>query len=314
MLQRQRCVGQSEPCRLSSWQRSRLDTAYCKGPATKPVPNTKFAGLSYTNTAAKPATVNIKDWISGIGKQDPSPDLLSKFDESIDGSIGGQGTKMEKIHNSQRSAPLFEFRNLLDRQTSQLEQFMKDVDSSIQTLHKDFADPPKKKKLKRDAPASCTMPDSSPGPTSTDGGGGGGAPTVAPVDPPSQPSCVPTPTDHVKDAHEGEMQKVAKFFCDQYASNTNAQAPISITQTVMAGERTEGRTSVDIAFDYTPSEGNQDDVYDIKLTSVPNCTPKDGFNLATPVANNNCADILHTAWKNCESLLRFPAFLMRVVR
>jgi hypothetical protein len=258
--------------------------------------------------------MTIKDWISGIGKQDPSPDLLSKYDESIDGSIGGQGIKMEKIYNSQRSAPLFGFRNLLERETSELEQVMKDVDSSIQTLHKDFADPPMKKKLKRDGAASCTMPDSSPGPTSTDGGGGGGTPTVAPVDPPSQPSCVPTPTGHVKDAHEGEIQKVAKFFCDQYASNTNAQAPISITQTVMAGVRTEGRASLDIAYDYPPSEGNQDDVYDIKLTSVPNCTPQGGFNLATPVANNKCVDILHTAWKNCKSLLRFPAFLIRVVR
>ncbi|KAL9025128.1 MAG: hypothetical protein Q9196_006003, partial [Gyalolechia fulgens] len=258
-----------------------LDTAYCKGPPTKPVPKKKFAELSYTNTAANPpATVKIKDWISGIGKQAPSPDLLSKFDESIDGSIGGLGTKMEKIYNSQRSAPLFEFRNLLDRQTSQLEQFMRDVDSSIQTLHKDFADPPKKKKLKRDAPANCTMPDSSPSPTSTDGGGGGGAPTVTP------------------DAHKGEMQKAAKFFCDQYAANTNAQAPISITKTIMAGERILGGELVDIAFDYPPSEGNQDDVYDIKLTSVLNCTPKGGFNLATPVANHKCADILHAAWKH----------------
>lgn len=254
--------------------------------------------------------MNIKDWISGIGKQDPSPDLLSKFDQSIDGSIGGRGTSLEKIYDSQRSAPLFEFRNLLDKPTSELEQFMKDVDSSIQTLHKDFADPPKKKKLKRDAPASCTIPDTSSAPSSTDGGGGGGPPTstsvdppspppITPVDPPSQPSCVPTPTDQVKDAHEGEMQKVAKFFCDRYAANTNAQAPISIVQAVMAGERSEGRESIDIAFDYSPSEGNQDDVYQINLFSVPNCTPKNGFNLASPVANNNCADILHTAWKSC---------------
>ena len=247
-----------------------------------------------------------------MGKKDPSPDRLSKFDASIDGSIGGLGTNMEKIYNSQRSAPLFEFRNLLDRQTSQLEQFMNDVDSSIQDLHKSFADPPKMKKLKRDAPASCTMSGSTPDPATTVSGGGGGAPTIAPVDPPSQPSCVPNPANHVKDAHEGEMQKVAKFFCDQYASNTNAQAPISIAQTVMAGERSMDRTTIDVAFDYPPSEGSQDDVYEIKLTSVPDCTPNGGFNLATPVANNQCADILHTAWKNCECLNRLPTFLSRM--
>jgi len=181
---------------------------------------------------------------------------------------------------------------------------MTDVDSAVQKLHKDFADAPKKLKLKRDAPASCTLP-TAPSPTSPNN-----PPIVKPVDPPSQPSCIPPPTGSVKDAHEGEMQKVAKFFCDKYASNTAAKAPINIAQTVTAGTRTEGRTTVDIAFDYPPNEGNQDDVYDIKLISVGHCTPLNGFNLKSPVANNNCADILHNAWKNCESFPEvFSAFV-----
>ena len=282
----------------------RLDTDFCKGTAAKPVPGTKFGGLSFKNTKT---SANVKDWITGIGKGDPSPDLLTTFDQSIDSSIGGLGTQQEKMFNSQRSVPLFEFRDLLNIQVSGFEQFMKDVDAAVQKLHQDFANAPKQMRLKRDAPASCTLTAAaSPTTTTTSVGGDGGSPTVptvAPVDPPSQPSCVPNPTDHVKDAHEDEMQKVAKFFCDKYASSTNAQAPINIAQTVMAGQRSEGRGSVDIAFDYPTNEGNQDDVYDITLTSVPNCTPAGGaFNLATPVANNQCADILHNAWKTCESL------------
>ena len=272
-----------------------VDTAYCKGTLSKPVPNDKFGALSYTNTALNPpATMNIKTWIQGIGKESPFPDALSKFDESIDKSIGGLGDKMEKIYDSQRSVPLFEFRDLLDIKTSEIEKFMKDVDSTIQKLHKDFADAPGESN--RDVPASCTLPGApaKSSPTTP-------APVVvAPVDPPSPPRCVPNPTDSVKDAHEGEMQKAAKYFCDKYASNTNAQAPIKIAQTIIAGTRTLGRTTVDIAYLYAPNMGNQDDVYDIKLTSVGNCTPTNGFNLASPVKDNQCAKILQSAWKNCE--------------
>lgn len=279
---------------------------------SKPIPGDKFSGLKYTNTAPEPdVTVNIKDWIQGIGKADPSPDLLSKFDQSVDSSIGGFGTTMEKMYNSQRAAPLIEFRDLEYKQTNQIEQFMKDVDSAIQKLHKDFADAPTKKK--RDVPG-CTPPDnatqSTPPdkPTQTtqpDTAAQSATPTqsnppvVTPVDPPSQPSCVPNPTDSVKDAHEGELKKAAKYFCDEHATDTNAKAPIKNEATIIAGTKQEGRAIVDIAYVYPESLGNQDDVYDFSLTSVDNCTPVNGFNLASPVANSKCADILHDAWKNC---------------
>jgi hypothetical protein len=124
---------------------------------------------------------------------------------------------------------------------------------------------------------------------------------VAPVDPPSQPICIPVPTGSVRDAHEGELQKAVKYFCDQHATDTNAQAPIKNEATIIAGTRQEGRAVVDIAYDYLDSMGTQDDVYDFTLQSVDNCTPEQGNNLASPVANSNCADILYNAWKNCES-------------
>ena len=338
------------PAKLTKY---RVDKAYCNGPASKPVPKQNFGKLAYTNSAANPpATVNIKSWISGIGEGSPFPDELSKFDESIDSSIGGLGDKMEKMYNSQRSVPLFEFRDLFTLTTEPvtghrgIEDFMTEVDSTIQDLHKRFADPPKKRK--RNVAANCTMPSApaqssftnptsakptstrptsikptsdkqttakptSANPTSntptsdkptsskpTSANSTSVKPTstvVAPVDPPSQPTCVPTPTSKVKDSHEGELEKAAKYFCDEYASNTNAKGPINIAQTIIAGDR----DGVDSAYPYPPEMGNQDDVYDITLTSVPNCTPSGGFNLATPVANNQCTDILHSAWKQCET-------------
>ena len=105
----------------------------------------------------------------------------------------------------------------------------------------------------------------------------------------------------MKDSHEDELEKAAAFFCSQYASNTNANAPVNVAQTIIAGEKAEDRATINIAYDYSPSQGNQDDVYDFSLTSVPNCTPISGFNLETPVPNNQCADLLHSAWHQCES-------------
>lgn len=77
----------------------RLDTDYCTGKSEDPKPiNTKFGDLSYTLPNTNPvATVDIKAWIQGIGKQDPSLDRLTAFDADIDRSIGGYGTQTEKI-------------------------------------------------------------------------------------------------------------------------------------------------------------------------------------------------------------------------
>ncbi len=61
------------------------------------------------------------------------------------------------------------------------------------------------------------------------------------------------------------MHKAVKYFCDQHATNTNAQAPIKNEATVIAGTRQEGRAVVDIAYDYPDSLGVQDDVYDFTI-------------------------------------------------
>ncbi|KAL8904480.1 MAG: hypothetical protein Q9207_003244 [Kuettlingeria erythrocarpa] len=155
------------------------------------------------------------------------------------------------------------------------------------------------------AASKTSSPDSDPAPTSSTIS----APIIVlPVDPPSQPSCVPNPTDSVKDSHEDELQKAAAFFCSKHTTSpTISSGLISIADMIIAGDRekSEGFLGITIvvneAYEYPPDLGNQDDVYDISITSVDNCTPNGGFDLATPVPNHQCADILYSAWKDCAN-------------
>ncbi|KAI1743055.1 hypothetical protein F4680DRAFT_391563 [Xylaria scruposa] len=139
-----------------------IDGDYCEGSPAKPVPKgNNFGKLTYKNSAPGPEprpSVNIKTWIDGIGSGTGVKDALSVFDESNDGSIGGLGTATEKMYNSQRAVPLFEFRDLLAEmpKTSDFGNFMGKVDMSIQALHTKFANVPGSKK--RDiVPASCFL-------------------------------------------------------------------------------------------------------------------------------------------------------------
>jgi len=121
----------------------RIDTAFCSGKVSDPKPNNKFGGLEFKNPAATPhATMNIKSWIEGIGKSSGSTDMLSTFDKSIDGSIGGLGSKMESMLGAKRQVPLFEFRGLDTAQTKQFESWTNKVDSAIQDIHKKHKDAP----------------------------------------------------------------------------------------------------------------------------------------------------------------------------
>ena len=129
----------------------RIDNEYCKGSLSNPVPGTKFASLQYTYEGKgfpnpnNPKTVNIQQWIKGIGIHYPNPDLFSAFDRNYDSSIGGLNKATERMFNSQRLVPLFEFRDLTPIPTSAFETFMSEVDTSIQALHKKFAIQPASK-------------------------------------------------------------------------------------------------------------------------------------------------------------------------
>ena len=59
--------------------------------------------------------------------------------------------------------------------------------------------------------------------------------------------------------------------------------------------------------------GNQSDVYDIAVTSVSNCKPNGGYNLATPVANDQCSDSLHSAWRQRKHFSLAFSFMIQVI-
>jgi hypothetical protein len=61
------------------------------------------------------------------------------------GLSGKRGTKEEKMFNSQRFVPLFEFRDLENVFTNGMEDFMGRVEKAIQELHNNFANAPGKK-------------------------------------------------------------------------------------------------------------------------------------------------------------------------
>ncbi|KAI4635690.1 uncharacterized protein J4E87_000645 [Alternaria ethzedia] len=120
-----------------------IDTDVCGGTPESPEPtDNKFGDYTFAQGDTK---CNIRDWIHGLDPESDENDKLTEFDKEIDGSIGRLGKTQEKMFNSERSVPLFEFRDLNTLQTEGMEKFMGDVDQAIQDLHNKFRESPTKK-------------------------------------------------------------------------------------------------------------------------------------------------------------------------
>jgi hypothetical protein len=178
----------------------RIDSDYCTGSLSNPVPGTKFAGLQYTYSGqgtpnpANPPTVNIKDWIQDIATGNSALDLFSAFDKNYDSSIGGLNQATEKMFSSQRAVPLFEFRDLKPVQTSGFPTFMSNVDVTIQVLHQEFAaQPAMRVRVRRQSDGgSCALPSTptgNPATPTTTGDPNCGNPSQTPC--PTEPDCGP---------------------------------------------------------------------------------------------------------------------------
>ena len=111
-----------------------VDKDFCEGDASNPKPK-EDAGLGTRFYSSAGNDMYVKEWIQGIGRQSPSPDLLTQMDRNIDGSIDGLGNRLEKAYNSDRLVPIFEFRDLNTVQTGDFEDFMTKVDQAVQDLH-----------------------------------------------------------------------------------------------------------------------------------------------------------------------------------
>lgn len=116
-------------------------------------------------------------------------------------------------------------------------------------------------------------------------------PTVNPVNPPSEPSCYPSPTSDYQDAHEENVERITFEFCRIFANSVVTDPTVSIVKQFGMDESAQREDKNDLI----------DDVYDITIKSVENCKPEgEGFNLAEPVPGHSCQEILFNAWLNCE--------------
>lgn len=115
---------------------------------------------------------------------------------------------------------------------------------------------------------------------------------VAPVDPPSAPSCKPVPQGKVKDAHKDRMWSAVQDFCDRYNTNEPYHSNgIDQKYTWHDDQLTQ-------IFDDNDSK---DDVYDMSIESVPHCDPgSNGYNLHYPVESTTCYLVLYDAWTKCK--------------
>lgn len=131
-------------------------------------------------------------------------------------------------------------------------------------------------------------------------------PKNEPLDPPGKLQCEPTPSGKYKDSHEKKVKMAAENFCKNYASSEDqdaAQLPIAKTLFVwghVLGFR--GGGFVDQVVEWTRGDDSEDDVYDFKVELVEDCKTEDGkLNLAEPVKDHECKDILQSAWKECSN-------------
>ncbi len=304
-----------------------LDTKFCTGDVEKPQPTNELDKMEFRiSFGSKSKTLSIKDWMGGV---QAGNDPLAKADKIIDGQIGGLGKATEKILNGDRALPLLEFRDLGSSKSSAFKSDVEKAEKALVDYHKKFAAAPKARLLRRTGDLDsktgrahlksrrgivrpCVRPDGPSEPTTNSPPPSPPPPSTPPTDPPSQPSCVPNPKDKVKDSHEHDVRLAVDFFCADYAKDTNAKSPVKVEQTVMAGTRffgVRGRGAVEMAYLYKPKMGDQDDVYDLSITSVPDCKPLHGNNLSSPLAGTQCKDLLFDSWKKCELFSSFVSLI-----
>lgn len=125
-----------------------------------------------------------------------------------------------------------------------------------------------------------------------------------PVDPPGKLNCEPTPSKNPKDSHKEKMSMAAESFCNRYAKDEDQDpASLPITKTLFVwGHSTDDLFGdwIDEVVDWKGGNDSEDDVYDFKIELVDDCAT-DKVNLGKPVANNDCASILKSAWQQCNN-------------
>ena len=89
--------------------------------------------------------LTIQDWMQSI-TDGTVPDALTTFDKQFYSSIGGFGTTLENVPNTERAVPVFEFRGLKEIPTWKTIKFAKGVDANVMTLYDMFGTAPTRRK------------------------------------------------------------------------------------------------------------------------------------------------------------------------
>ncbi|KAF2094386.1 hypothetical protein NA57DRAFT_60432 [Rhizodiscina lignyota] len=131
-----------------------LDKGWCDGDEKAPVPHRDSYGRTRLDLAffgekdisGEHREQTVKNWIDGITHSDNrkgrNPDLLTWVDQVIDGSIGGWGRKLERMYNSDRQVPLFEFRHLYQTPPDGFGKLIREAEKDIMRLHERYPEPP----------------------------------------------------------------------------------------------------------------------------------------------------------------------------
>ncbi|KAJ9637176.1 hypothetical protein H2199_007462 [Coniosporium tulheliwenetii] len=102
----------------------------------------------------------------------------------------------------------------------------------------------------------------------------------------------------VKDSHEEALIKAVGYFCNADAATTVPVGP-KLNRTVEVVIDGPANAAHYKAQDWS-KKGYIDDVYFFTLTTVDDCrTPRNGYNLAKPLGDRTCNDILYRSWKDC---------------
>ena len=94
----------------------------------------------------------------------------------------------------------------------------------------------------------------------------------------------------------------AEKFCKDYASSEDQDsADLPIEKTLFVWGHYIGRIFIDSVVEWTRGNDSEDDVYDFKIELVEDCATDGKLNLAKPVGDHECKDVLQSAWSNCDN-------------
>lgn len=125
---------------------------------------------------------------------------------------------------------------------------------------------------------------------------------IGPIDPPGNLQCQPSPTGNIIDSHSDKVSVAAKGFCSEFASSKDQDpAKMPISKTISAEESSSGLFRTSGAAEWEDKGYSREDVYDITISLVEGCVTEGDLNVAKPVKDGECWEILKSAWKQCNN-------------